>query len=152
MFGESKRTDPRSPVQHVRNPAPYVLVGAIAAIAIWTMIQSRVEDSTLPSGRAPHTQPARNPEGSLAGLFSADDYPAEALDRNEQGRVGVRVRINTAGRVRICDVVSSSGSKILDKATCDIIRRRARFRPATNSSGEPTESTYSQTIKWQIAD
>ena len=37
-----------------------------------------------------------------------------------------------------CSVTSSSGSSALDQATCRILRSRARFTPARDSSGNPT--------------
>ncbi len=88
--------------------------------------------------------------GNLQGLFSGDDYPASALDSEEQGTVGVQLAIGTNGRVTGCNVTSSSGSRTLDTATCRILRSRARFTPATDSSGNPTTGSYSQRITWRL--
>jgi protein TonB len=49
-----------------------------------------------------------------------------------------------------CTVTSSSGSATLDAATCNILRRRARFTPATDSSGNPTTDTASTRIRWVL--
>ena len=76
--------------------------------------------------------------GNLQGLFSDDDYPPGAADNEEQGTTVVRLAIGTNGRVTDCSVTSSSGSRTLDSTTCRILKARARFTPATDSSGNPT--------------
>ena len=88
--------------------------------------------------------------GNLQGLISGDDYPASALDNEEQGTVGVRLSIGPNGRVSGCDVTSSSGSRTLDSTTCRILRSRARFTPAQDSNGQPTSGSFSQRITWRI--
>jgi protein TonB len=44
----------------------------------------------------------------------------------------------------------SSGSPDLDQATCDNVRRRARFAPATDGEGNPTTGSYTNSIRWVI--
>ena len=94
-------------------------------------------------------EPARA-KGSLVGLFSSEDYPNSSLSANEQGTTAVQLTIGTDGRVSGCNVTSSSGSSALDGATCNVLRRRARFSPAMDSSGQPTTDTYSQRITWKV--
>ena len=67
-----------------------------------------------------------------------------------QGTTSVRLTIGTDGRVSGCEVTGSSGSSALDSATCNILRRRARFSPAMDSNGSPTSDTYSQRITWRV--
>ena len=95
-------------------------------------------------------QQAKSATGSLQGLFGTDDYPAAALDNEEEGRTSVRLTIGANGRVADCQVSSSSGSRALDSATCRVIRSRARFTPAMDSNGNPTSDTFSQTIVWRL--
>jgi protein TonB len=83
-------------------------------------------------------------------LFSSEDYPNSALSANEQGTTAVQLTIGTDGRVSGCNITSSSGSSSLDNATCNILRRRARFSPAMDSDGHPTTDTYSQRITWRV--
>jgi protein TonB len=54
------------------------------------------------------------------------------------------------GRVRACDVTSSSGSRTLDNASCQILQSRALFTPARDSSGNLTTDTVSQEIRWML--
>ena len=63
----------------------------------------------------------------------------------------VVLTIGTNGRVSGCSVSSSSGSKALDSATCRALSARAKFTPAQDETGNPTTSTYRQTIKWVLA-
>ena len=95
-------------------------------------------------------QKAQSMKGSLQGLISGDDYPAAAMRNEEQGTVSIRLTIGSDGRVSGCDIASSSGSSSLDSATCNIIRRRARFTPARDSNGQPTSDSMTQRITWRL--
>jgi protein TonB len=144
-------------------PPPPVAVKPI----VQTPIQAPVQIVTTPTPppapihiQAPPAPPAPPPpakvtkaqsaKGNLQSLFSGDDYPQDAIRNEETGRTTVRLSIGTDGRVTGCDVVSSSGSRSLDSATCRVLRSRARFSPAKLSNGEPTTDTYTQTIVWQL--
>ena len=94
-------------------------------------------------------EPARA-RANLGSYVSNDDYPASALRNEEQGTTGFRLTIGTDGRVTACEVTSSSGSAALDQATCRIMRSRARFTPARDSSGNPTGDTHNNRITWRI--
>ena len=93
---------------------------------------------------------AQSASGNLQGLFSGDDYPADAIRNEDQGTVTVRLDISAQGRVTNCSVTGSSGSRSLDNATCRILRSRARFSPAKMSDGTPTTDTYTQRITWRL--
>jgi len=58
---------------------------------------------------------------------------------------------NVHGRVKDCRVVKSSGYSILDKATCDLLTRRAKFSPATDEHGNPIEDVVrTPPVEWKI--
>ena len=99
----------------------------------------------------PRQSQARSLTGSLQGLISSDDYPPSALDNNEQGSVQVTLTIGPSGRVTGCSP-SGSASATLKSATCRLLTSRARFSPAQDANGNPTSSSYSQTIVWRIAE
>ena len=82
---------------------------------------------------APRIQPARA-KTDLNRYFSNDDYPEAALRSEEQGTVRASLQVGANGRVTGCTVTQSSGSSALDRATCSIIRSRARYSPATDST------------------
>ena len=95
------------------------------------------------------TQP-KSAVGSLQGLIRSDDYPENAIQNEEQGTVTVVLTVGTNGRVAECSVASSSGSRSLDSTTCRVLRSRAKFTPAQDSSGNPTTGTVRQAIKWVL--
>jgi protein TonB len=90
------------------------------------------------------------PKGNPANWATTNDYPARALREEREGTTGFRVTVGPDGRVTDCQITSSSGHADLDAATCDNVRRRARFTPATDGEGNPTTGTYSNRIRWVI--
>lgn len=108
----------------------------------------------LPSDRQPSG--AGNPESvpgeSLGSLFSWDDYPEVALQKDEQGTVGVTLTVGTDGKVTDCVVNLSSGSPSLDVQTCRLLWARARFTPARDAQGKPVQDTYTQRIRWELPE
>lgn len=103
-----------------------------------------------PPPRAVETVPPRSATGDLQGLFHAADYPVAAIERREQGSVTVRLTVGVMGRVRACDIASSSGSRALDNASCQILLSRASFTPARDGSGNLTTDTVRQEIRWVL--
>jgi protein TonB len=90
------------------------------------------------------------PKGNPGNWATTNDYPARALREERAGTTGFRVTIGPDGRVTDCQITSSSGHADLDAATCDNVRRRARFTPATDGEGNPTTGTYSNRVRWVI--
>jgi len=82
----------------------------------------------------------------LTRYFSEDDYPSGAPPH---GIVGFTLTIGPDGRVIGCNITQSSGTSILDIATCNIMRRRARYTPAMDSNGSPAVGTIEQEIEWK---
>ena len=89
---------------------------------------------------------------NLPSYFSSDDYPAAALRAEEDGRNLIRIEVGPDGRVYGCTVVESTGSRALDSASCRLVSRRARFRPARDSRGNPVHDTVIASIVWQIPE
>lgn len=94
---------------------------------------------------------AQSAKGSLQSLINSDDYPQDSIRNEETGRVVVRLSIGADGRVSDCSVVSSSGHRSLDSATCRILKSRARYTPARLSNGQPTTDTDTAAISWQLS-
>ena len=104
-----------------------------------------------PAPPPPRQSQAKSLVGSLQGLISSDDYPASALDNNEQGTVTVMLTVGPSGRVTGCS--PSGGPSSLQQATCRLLTSRARFSPAQDANGAPTTSSYGPTrITWRIAE
>lgn len=106
---------------------------------------------TAPSPAAPSRAVGRPvPLKPRSTWVEADDYPDAALRAEQEGSVTVKLAINRSGEVSECDVVQSSGSSVLDGATCKTIRRRARYTPATDAAGQPVESVDNHTVRWTL--
>ena len=90
-------------------------------------------------------------DGTLQGLFSADDYPGVALDEDQRGGVKFALLIDEKGKVVDCTVVETSGVAALDVQSCAIVKARAHFVPAIGADGRPAKDAKIQTVKWDIA-
>jgi TonB family protein len=91
------------------------------------------------------------PQGDLSYDFSPNDYPWQALRRNEQGTAQYLLLINENGAVRGCDVVRPSGVPVLDAMGCAVIQDRSKFKPARDAGGRPVRSAYmTAPIVWRI--
>ncbi|QNM83236.1 energy transducer TonB [Sphingomonas sabuli] len=168
-MADDRHIDPRSPVQRDKfSFLKVAFVGVLALIALVTVKHSWFDTFTAPQDTpaptepaGPSQQPARQTppasdggaqpaQGNLTALFSAADYPADAFRNDEQGTVMARLEIDPQGKVSSCRVATSSGSESLDRATCTILKRRARFTPARNSEGSAIASSYTQKITWML--
>src|SRR6476469_9232048 len=100
----------------------------------------------------PHkTVSAQSAKGDLRSLFSADDYPAAAQAAEAQGTAQATLTISPSGQVVGCSLIRSTGNGALDSATCNILRRRAKFTPARDSNGNATTDTITTPqIVWRL--
>jgi protein TonB len=97
-------------------------------------------------------EPPASPDGGRRSYTASVAYPPEALRRGEQGRVEYQLTVSPEGRVSACQVTSSSGSAVLDRATCEIMRTRARFIPAHDDRGNPVADTVRSAMNWVLPD
>jgi periplasmic protein TonB len=105
-----------------------------------------------PPPAPPRAVQKAQPKGAPGNWVTTDDYPARALREERQGTTGFRLEIAADGRVTNCTVTSSSGSPDLDSEACRLLPRRARFKPAMGSDGQPMADTYSSRIVWRIPE
>ncbi|MFL6737874.1 MAG: energy transducer TonB [Sphingomicrobium sp.] len=146
------------PPPQIVAPPPIVRTNTVAPPIISTPVAPPpvITPTARPAPPAPPAPPkpvisqAAKAKANLNSLFSTDDYPPSALRNEEHGTTAVRLSIGTDGRVTDCSVASSSGSSTLDAATCSIIRRRARYTPAKDQSGNPIAGTDSARIRWEL--
>ncbi|QLC24249.1 energy transducer TonB [Parasphingopyxis algicola] len=90
------------------------------------------------------------PLGNPGSWITTADYPPMALRLEEEGIASFRLRIGVDGKVKECTITSSTGSELLDEQTCGALTFRARFRPARDADGNPTEGSYSSSVRWEI--
>lgn len=99
----------------------------------------------------PRVQPKPpKPKGNAGRWVTTNDYPSRALREEQEGVTTVRLSVDASGKVTGCAVTGSSGSSLLDDATCKNMQRRARFDPATDGEGKPVSGSYTQSVKWEI--
>ena len=89
-------------------------------------------------------------KGDIRNIFFAEDYPREAMSRDQQGNAQFLLLIDERGAVAGCHVLEAS-VPALDAMGCQVIRRRAQFTPALDRAGKPARSTYvTPQIAWRI--
>ena len=146
------------PPPQVVAPPPIVRTNSVAPPVISVPVAPPPVITERPAPPAPSAPPpprvsqAAKAKANLTSLFSTDDYPQSAIRNEEQGTTAVRLSIGTDGRVTDCSITGSSGSSALDAATCNILRRRARFTPAKDQAGNPISDTFSQRIRWELPE
>ena len=63
---------------------------------------------------------------------------------------GLRWTGECGGRVGQCFVVVSAGNPLLDKAGCQALIKRARYKPAIGLDGKPTVGWQTRRIVWRL--
>lgn len=77
-------------------------------------------------------------------IDAAQDFPIPPGGRAARiGRaVVIALTVGADGAPSGCRIYSSSGLPDTDRRTCDLAMQRLRFRPATDTRGEPVASTF----------
>lgn len=107
-------------------------------LASWGLGQSAQESS----GRAPV------PLGNPADWISSRDYPRKARQRGFSGTTITLLAIDQRGLVTDCRVVLTSGDASVDMASCELLKQRGRYTPATDTAGAPRPGTSVQRVRW----
>jgi protein TonB len=90
------------------------------------------------------------PIGDVSKWISNRDYPNDARVAGEEGMVGFRIDIDTQGQPTACTITASTGSASLDRRTCDVLMRRARFTPHYDVNDVPIASRWNQRFRWAL--
>lgn len=108
-------------------------------------------DTTPTPPEVPQFKPkSAKPQGKWSNWVTTNDYPTSDLRAENQGRTAYRLNIDARGAVTDCTVTSTSGHPGLDRATCETVKRRAKFEPATDQTGARTSGSYTGSVTWQI--
>lgn len=97
----------------------------------------------------------RSPPTSVRPLHeyvTHQDYPDAAARRGESGNVVMRLDVAADGNLTACTVVSSSGSADLDRASCGVMTRRAKFLPGRDREGRPAAGSLISRMSWRVYD
>ena len=82
--------------------------------------------------------------------FAMDDYPLRAWELREEGPTAFELIVAPNGKPVRCTVTRSSGFDLLDRKACSVAMRKARFKPALGTDGQPTYGTYRSLVNWAI--
>lgn len=86
----------------------------------------------------------------LSGHLKSAMLPKALLKSGARGTVYLSFVVGVKGRVTSCVVTHSSGSAMLDTATCNLIERELRYRPATDASGRKIPQTVTGQQEWEV--
>lgn len=92
-----------------------------------------------------------SPARLLRGAITGRDYPREAKAAGLEGNLTTRYLVDPHGRIARCYVTVSSGSAVLDAATCRLVIDRYRFAPARDAAGRPVADTIYEDHGWRIS-
>lgn len=81
-------------------------------------------------------------------LANRVEFPRQLVGTMAEGRTIANIAVSPEGRALGCQVTGSAGFYLMDKATCDIYMRYARFIPAKDASGNPVAGFYEARITW----
>lgn len=81
--------------------------------------------------------------------MTAEDYPAISIRLVEQGVVSIKYLVQPDGSVGDCAITKSSGHSRLDDAACTMVKRRWKFKPATQA-GKPVAEYLLADVKFQL--
>ncbi|MEL7701388.1 MULTISPECIES: TonB family protein [Sphingomonadales] len=112
----------------------------------WRMICAAALFGMATPGLAQVGPKPTNPEEWI----TAHDYPAAAISNEDEGRVTFKLSVSPEGTVTGCKTTGGTAPDNLKQLTCQLVRERARFKPASNSKGDPAEGTYEATVAWEI--
>jgi periplasmic protein TonB len=160
----SKATPVVAPTPVVPLPVPPPVVAAPKPFEGWQQTQGateRVGPGTGAGGVGDGTGSGGRGDGDGGGGGGRDvellrdditdaDYPRAALRAGAQGTVYVRFIVGVRGRVTDCQVTRSSGNRDLDLGTCELIKRRLRYRPAVDAQGRPYPQDVTGQQRWDL--
>jgi protein TonB len=109
-----------------------------------------IAEATLASVASVAREGTESDEPPRAQSNPAPIYPAEAIASLQEGKVVLRARIDTAGRVESLRVLASSGFTLLDDAALTAVRRW-RFNPARRG-GQPIATEVNIPVRFSIRD
>ncbi|HEY8593070.1 MAG TPA: TonB family protein [Sphingomicrobium sp.] len=143
------------PVVRINTPEPPIRTveapPVLPPVAPPVMSPPRPPAPPAPAPAPRKVQSAQSSKGDLRGLFTGDDYPAAAMSSGAEGTAQAQLTIGADGRVTGCNIIRSAGNGALDSATCNILRRRAKFTPARDSNGNATTDTITTPpITWRL--
>lgn len=113
------------------------------------MFSILIAAASLAGSLAPAVPSAPLPRAPLRSFIIAEDFPG-GLARSAARPVTVVLTVGPEGRATDCLITASSGTTVLDVATCRLLRSRPRFVPARDASGAAVSGELTTTVDWPI--
>lgn len=110
------------------------------------MVRSWGIDPEVQQNLSVQPEPANNP----GTWVNTGDYPIKMIRERQAALVHFRLIVGDEGKVISCAVQSADGHRDLRELTCDLIKSRARFRPALNAAGKPVKSYWLSSVRWTV--
>lgn len=88
------------------------------------------------------------PIGSPGRWVTNLDYPDAALRAGLQGNVTFLLKLAVDGSITECSIIRSSKVPLLDAATCELVKKRAKFKPALDMNDQPIIGYYFNRVRW----
>jgi TonB family protein len=83
--------------------------------------------------------------------ISLDDYPPSALRAKREGTTRFEVAVDETGAPTKCTIIKSSGHQDLDDRSCEVVMKRAKFKPARDDAGNAVPGTFRHLVLWHVA-
>lgn len=109
------------------------------------LVRSWGYDPAEISGRRTRAAPITNP----ATWVRTGDYPSGMLQKGASALVDFRLSVDEAGAVTDCFVLEQTQPVSIGPHTCNLIVKRARFRPSIGQDGKPAKDFYINRIFWR---
>lgn len=100
--------------------------------------------AAVPGGTDPE------PIGNIADWFPVDSYPPQARALGMEGRTEFALDVDALGRITQCRILQTSGSELLDSATCTQAIINGRFRPGRDASGKAAPRAWHSAMRWKL--
>lgn len=106
----------------------------------------RVEAPVVAAAPPPPPTP---PTPTTSHAVTADDYPPISVRLQEQGVVEIKYLVGADGTVQDVQIVKTSGHDRLDAAAIAMVKRRWKFKPATQD-GKPVSQWLPAKVLFQL--
>ncbi|MEO7247859.1 MAG: energy transducer TonB [Novosphingobium sp.] len=90
------------------------------------------------------------PTGSPGTWVTTNDYPKGAYGQN--GLVRFLLEVDETGAVSKCHILEKMKPPEFAAVTCQLLTKRAHFRPGLDSAGRPVKSMYFNSVRWKWGD
>lgn len=84
-------------------------------------------------------------------MFNSDDYPEDAMNANQGGATKYLLMIDENGGLLDCVIEETSGVASIDAMGCQVMKERAKGKPARDAAGKPIKSILRQQVHWHIS-